>query len=258
MPVLGVCGDSFMAATPNLPRHECIDSEGKHFTEILAKTIQYDYFTLARGACSNTAIRLQIDEMINRGVDFVILNSTTPNRIEFPVKGTFDSTLGVYNINYEDYPDTSSMNPNFKHGRIVSETLTNIIGKYGHPINKEPYMIGKKLSDDKLIAIKHYIQELHDDNLRSFQDTAILSDGLSRLIHNQIPFLYLGDLIISEYLSKYFEIRIIRENKKIIPNRYVTPTNRRWHNTDEDQVTIFNHVHEHIKQYNLLNWNTNE
>ena len=68
MPTLGVCGDSFMSATMNTEREETWDSEGRHFTEILAKKIGYDYFTLARAACSNNAIRLQVDEMIKQKV----------------------------------------------------------------------------------------------------------------------------------------------------------------------------------------------
>ena len=59
---LGVCGCSWMAATKNGTRPDILESEGKHFTEILAKRLGWNYFTLARSACSNTTIRLQIDE----------------------------------------------------------------------------------------------------------------------------------------------------------------------------------------------------
>jgi len=59
---LGVCGDSFMA-TKNY--EEGVDNgHGKHFTEILAKKLDCDLITYARGGCSNQAIRLQIDEII--------------------------------------------------------------------------------------------------------------------------------------------------------------------------------------------------
>jgi len=47
MPILGIAGDSFYAATQDIAgRSDCEGSHGKHFTEVLAKKLGYDLFTL--------------------------------------------------------------------------------------------------------------------------------------------------------------------------------------------------------------------
>jgi hypothetical protein len=261
MPVLGVCGDSYMAATVNGDRKDIIDSEGKHFTEILAKRIGYDYFTLARGACSNTAIRLQIDEMIQQKVDLVIIGATSPNRMEFPKLGKkYNLSDGVYNLDYhiDTYPDRSCQNKNFKHN-IVSETFTNILTSdvpfYKKIINPQTISERPNITDNQAKALEYYIDYLYDADYKKQMDSFILHSGYKALEDCNIPFvmiLFANDVNVSGFSTENNH-KIIKNDDRLNPRRWdQTNTTRRWHTTDEAQIKGADMWYNYLLQYNLI------
>ena len=237
MPVLGVCGDSFMAATLNGKGEVLHDSEGKHFTEILAKKIGYDYFTLARGACSNTAIRLQVDEIIKQKVDLAIIGTTSYNRLEIPNLGRkFNHKLGVYNLDYrtEFYPDRSTLNPKFKHN-LITETLTNIFYN-PQPFIKKIFNIYTKghvpiISDKQLLALEQYYDYLYDPSYKSILDSYIILSAIKSLEIHKIPFVLIWPDFFHSNLNFENDHRIITTNSPLCPNVW-EQGNRRWHTTD--------------------------
>ncbi len=261
MPVLGVCGDSYMAATINGDRADIHDSEGRHFTEILAKKINYDYFTLARGACSNTAIRLQIDEMIKQKVDLVIIGATSPNRMEFPKLGqSFDIHDGVYNLDYsiETYPDQSCKNNNFKH-RLVSETFTNILTDdrpfYKKIVNTHTKSAIPNISDDQAKALEHYIDYLYDIEHKKHMDLFILHSGYKALEDSNIPFVMIlneGDVFINGF-SIENNYKIIKIGERLNPWTWDhTNSTRRWHTNDQAQIEGAELWYNYLLQHNLI------
>ena len=253
MPVFGVCGSSWMAATQNLNRLDCVDSAGKHFTEIVAKRLDYSYSTLARGALSNSAIRLQVDEMICRRVDFVIFGSVPENRIEMPTNSGFDPKLGVYNINYGRTPDLSALDPGFVHDNTESDTLNNFFDEYGN--RNKSYL--EKLTDEHFDAVKYYTAYLFDPQFRQLQDLWIIESTVLALQYAKIPYLFLphADWVTSR--SKCLtqsDPRIVADGR-LGPYRYKNRRQgRRWHTTDSDQIKIANDVCEYIQTHDLLNW----
>lgn len=255
MPKLGVCGDSWYAATQNgntLDRHK---SEGKHFSEILAKKIGYDLFTLARGAASNSCIRLQISEMVKHKVDFIIVGTTSANRIEYPLYDDkeYNPDIGIYNINYNFYPDQSALHFTQPNKEVLaSDTLTNIFGmKFNHaPIR----------SEEQREALKNYYLEAYDNKFREQQDSWIIASGIQMIRDANIPYILLGHPWL-EY-SGYFRLDSIRDvlydaGKGIIPYSYGVTGARRWHTTDDVQVTLAEKLHEYITQNRLLNFTQN-
>jgi hypothetical protein len=257
MATMGVCGASWMAATQNLNRADCVDSSGRHFTEILARKLNYNYSTLARGGLSNSAIRLQVEEMIHRRVDFVILGNDTENRIEIPTNSGFDSTLGIYNINYRRTPDLSALDPGFVHDNLESDTLNNFFDKKGN--RNKSYL--ENLTDEHFDAVKHYTTYLYDSKFRQLQDLWIIESAIAALRHAKIPYLFLPcdecDITQSRYLSRP-DVRIVSDGSLSL-QRYGLPTvaigpQRRWHTTDSDQIKIANDVCEYIQTHGLLNW----
>ena len=261
MPVLGVCGDSYMAATINGDRNDIRDSEGRHFTELLAKKIGYDYFTLARGACSNTAIRLQIDEMVKQKVDLVIIGATSPNRMEFPKLGKkYNQFDGVYNLDYniDTYPDRSCQNKNFKHN-TVSETFTNILTSdvpfYKKIINSDNISSRPNVSDDQARALEYYIDYLYDAEYKKQMDMFILHSGYKALEDSNIPFvmiLFSNDVSISGF-SIANNHKIITNGDKLNPWRWdFTDSQRRWHTNDEAQAKGAEMWHDYLLQFNLI------
>ena len=248
MPVLGVCGDSYWGATLNdgghWPAEHLIDSEGKHFTELLAKAIGYEYFTLARAGCSNSVIRLQIEAMIDKKVDFVIFGNTTEHRIEIPLT-TFHRSLGIQNISYERYPNQSKKHIT-KKPTTISENLLTL--EQGH----------RDINEFQLESIKSYIKDLYDFEYRRHQDTWLLASGVQALKDAKIPYLFLPGW---EWINRdrYFAEPNIRISfdRELHPQSYdVKPHNNRlWHTSDEAQVTLFNKVLNYINTHKLLEWN---
>lgn len=262
MPVLGVCGDSYMAATINGSRSDIEDSEGRHFTEILAKKINYEYFTLARGACSNTAIRLQIDEMIKQRVDLVIIGATSPNRMEFPKLGQiYDVTEGVYNLDYDIniYPDRSCKNSKFKH-RLVSETFTNILTSdmpfYKKILNPHTISARPNITDEQAKALEYYIDYLYDPTYKTQLDMFILHSGYKALEDAGIPFVMIinqGDVFINGFNLDSTGYKIVKIGEKLNPWTWdQNNTTRRWHTTDEAQVKGAEMWYEYLMKHNLI------
>ena len=268
MPVLGVCGASYFAATPNLKRSDCYGSAGKHFTEIVAKRLGYDYYTLARSTLSNSAIRLQVDEMIRRRVDFVIFGNVPTGRIEFPFKGQFDPALGIFNFNYRNYPDLAGFNPNFVHNNTVSESINNLIKDDGSVSKNHSAFV----TDKQFNALKLYISYLYDYEFQRCHDLWITESAISALRDSNIPYLFFphwvsvhftpvtdvhseSDICSTDhslYLSEP-DIRIVKD-KKLGPYQYHANVGRRYHTTDENQVIIADQVYNFIAQHNLLEY----
>jgi len=254
MPVLGVCGDSWFAATINGEQNDRLDSEGKHFSEILAKKLDYDLFTLARGAASNSCIRLQISEMIKRKVDFIIIGTTSVNRIEYPLDDTkeYNPHIGIYNINYSFYPDHSAKYFKNSIEVLASDTLTNI---FGNEVNCAPVR-----SEEQREAIKNYYLEAYDNKFREQQDAWIVASGIQMIRDAQIPYLLLGHPWL-EY-AEYFKRDSMRDilydaGKGIIPYSYGVTGSRRWHTTDAVQITLAEKLYKYITKNTLLKFTQN-
>jgi hypothetical protein len=263
MPVLGVCGDSYFAATQDLEnRIDCSGSGGKHFSELMAKRLNYDYYTMARGACSNTAIRLQIDEMINQKVDFVLVGTTFPSRIEYIIrKKEFEYTKGIYNIDYSYHPDISSLNTNFQENLgTASETIGNVLAGAAPVLN-----------DDQLETFRRYLIDLYHEPIKKLQDAWIIANGISELQNAKIPFLiliqgYLYDTLVSKFRTNNPRILVhVKPNDKLFPWSYSTydedtktDTVRRYHVSDKNQVAICDQLCNYIQTHNLLVWSDNE
>lgn len=259
MPVLGVCGDSYMAATINKDRSDTKDSEGKHFTEILAKRIGYDYFTLARGACSNTAIRAQITEMVKEKVDLVIIGFTSFNRLEIPKTGkTYDDNIGVYNLDYrtEYYPDRSTLNPKFKHN-LISETLTNIFTNdkplFARLFNVNTVNCYPLISQSTIIALEYYIDHLYDEKYKAQLDRWIIHSGIKLLQDHNINFVIINSGLYYDIEFENFQgARFIPSCTPMDPKYYPTEGQRRWHTSDESQEKLAELWYNHLINNNLI------
>lgn len=248
-PVLGVIGDSYFAATvDNLKDEVCAGSSGKHYTEILSGMLGYDYFTLARGGCSNTAIRLQADEMIARGVDFLIYGTTTWDRMEIPHRD-YDVSLGVYNIKYDHCPDLSSQNPRFVHNTVRSETILNVLDYPGE------YDVGPK----QFSAISDYYQYVYIDQLKKQQDAWIVASGIQAVKEANIPFLLTMAHDYEELTSLLHKsdprylLSKNPEHHDLIPQNYSSASAmRRWHTDDNSQRILAEKTFEYIQKHSLL------
>lgn len=254
MKKIGIAGDSFFAPTQDLQhRSDCAGSGGKHFSEILARTLGYELYTLARGASSNALIRLQIQELIAKNVDFVIYGTTNAARLEYPCENRvreYCAELGVFNFNYSDHADLSSLNVNFGENNMQSDTINTILHGYGN------------CTESQRKAIELYHKELYDDRFQQVMDAFVISSGVQELIDNRIPYICLFDNFVE--LIPYFQKpnpRIIIKDHKLLPFRYPAfdeetgkDTVRRYHVSDKNQVELANQLCNYIHDNNLLTW----
>jgi hypothetical protein len=177
-----VCGCSFSSPVGG-------KFEGMHWSELLSLALGAELIGLARQGISNNVIRLQINEAIKLDPDLVLINSTTPDRIEFPIdpdlstvdpekyvsytNGAYNYQNGLNNFNYPGHSNT-----------MISETMFSIIDWPKHPYRNNP------ISSDIKFATKLYASYLYDTSWKKQCDRWIINSGLWELINNKIPFLY--------------------------------------------------------------------
>ena len=190
MKTLAICGDSFNAVSKTHPE--------THYSEIVADRLGWRLKNFARRGCSNGGIRLQINECVEQRVDFVIVVPTGWDRMELPIrdnfyesdggikkfgnlmqdflleksKSSYDPDIGMRNINYNSKQENS----------MVFETIFSLAENLTHEYRKS------KLSQEKVEALKHYINHIYDSGWKQQQDKWIISEGLSQLHDKGIPF----------------------------------------------------------------------
>lgn len=194
MKKLAVCGDSWFSADVRYP--------GSSFGEIISNKLAFEHISLGRGGCSNFAIRLQIDRAIESGADLVIVGCTTSDRLEVPIidKKTqgmldefeksftwndwfrlqpevYDKSKGIGNI-YPDKHSVSSSLPIFGSPTMISESINNMMF----------FEDSSPLAKDQRLALKYYMLNLFDSNIKKQIDCWIISDGCRKLIEYGIPF----------------------------------------------------------------------
>jgi len=219
---LAICGDSFNAVSKILP--------DTHYSELLSKRLGWQLLNFARRGCSNGGIRLQIQEAINQQANFVIIVPTGWDRMEVPVRDNFyqhpdgptktfgkllqeflldrksscfDVTKGISNINY----DASEEN------QMIFETIFSLAENYDHEYRKD------KLSNEKVTAIKHFINHIYDSAWKHQTDKWVISSGVSKLYENSIPFSIERGMLWEDRKD------ILKDVPTFIPSHYIRQDN---------------------------------
>jgi hypothetical protein len=108
---------------------------------------------------------------------------TTPPRTDIvaPQAPPTYGWLKLNNILYTGYRSVSEFNVKTKNPLVVSDVIENLLNK------KHENM----LSDQQRLAIKNYVADLHNNNLKRQENYFVISDGLRKLQYHQIPFVYI-------------------------------------------------------------------
>lgn len=277
MKKLTICGCSFSAIS-NKEQYK-----NTHFSEILAKKINYDLRNFARAGASNGAIRIQIDQAIQENSDLVIIFPTSYDRIEIPNSFNKDENLfnkvgkifsdlffspSVYGIKEDDCshynPNLGIKNFNYSiadDSRLLVDQISSFLNDYGTYCRKE---VPEPIKD----TIKNYSLYMYDPYWKKQQDKWILRDGLLELQRKNINFLVgLGSTLFYDINEmKNFLIGAIDE-KYIITDPTVNtwytylnfpPEGRTketvygikdpgYHSTPEGQIYLANCLYNYIK-----------
>lgn len=204
---VAVCGDSWFSTDLKLP--------GQSFGQVLCETNQWQLIDLARGGCTNFAISLQVDRAIEMKADFVLLGTTTSDRLDIPFirkkqsfwekfSEKFDwsswssniddwkaytKSKGLGNINFVHHRNNgSAYNKGLEDHTVISETINNFL--------REDLWHGE--TKEQKQAVKNYVTYLHDNSLKKQIDCWIISDACRRLQRANIKF-----LLFAEFLFQY-------------------------------------------------------
>jgi hypothetical protein len=175
---LAVCGDSFMTSSYHKynefkglswPQNffevdldqldDCIKKEAESFgyrhyisfVDFLVEGKGFDYTNLALRGASNFMIRMQIDQAIKSKADYVIIGSTSPDRVDVPVQGH----------------------------------------RYGPVLTWPPYKEQLEEDSGRKKAIENYVKYISDDAVDSLKSYYMLQGGLDRLEKLGIPYIFL-------------------------------------------------------------------
>lgn len=197
---LAVCGCSFSAVDPRNPESEYGYWVAKHFG--------WDYVNLARPGASNHIIRLQVDEAIQQGVDWVIINWTNSERIEWNYTDRhYGPRTGIKHVTYwdADHLTDSVYHPRGDHDPVITaDSLNNIF----HKGRIETYQdlansfrnITHWITPERYEAIKDMFLYLWDDNLVREKDSFLAESACWALeragisyVTNSVPYAELDD-----------------------------------------------------------------
>ena len=263
---LAICGDSWMSPT--------LEEPGTHFSELLAKSYRCELLSLARGGCSNAAICLQIEQAISMGVDFMIIGSTYPDRMEIPINNNiqitntksmkipetwkefldifklnvqkYEKQRGLANISYARHPDLSANNDFMQDPVLISETIKNLI------YSKEKINSFYKLNPIVIESLKSFIANLYDSNFKRQIDCWIMNNMLRKLKYEtKIQFLFFPHLLFVEEYGN--DIKWL-DNKNIadtIGPYSLEKSDTRYHTTIQAQIYTANELA--IKINDILN-----
>lgn len=250
---LGVCGDSWMSAV-KAPR----EGHSRHFTQQIAEYFGSEYITYARGACSNSVIRLQIDACIKAGCDYVIIKDTTPDRGEFPIGPAYRYNDGILNVLYHG-DDVSCDNSDFRsigiqrNASLLSNTYNNIVKEDGALFkDRDGQIMGSdyhgfdRLNQGQINFLHKYILYYHDPQWAIMKDAWILRDGLNQLEKNNIAYSFISTYTFN---TGIFELssNIVTSESPLNPSsgEYATPDTdprglpkARYHTHVEEQDKI--------------------
>lgn len=183
-----VCGDSFCSAAKDRP--------GTHFSELL---YGYEVINLARGGITNTTICFQIQTAIELNAALIVFANTDPNRFDIPIK-PFNAKLGLKNFIYP-YDSDQSTNSLYV-GDLTANTYSDTVNDIIVPRFDLPAGL-KQILDKKKDAIKHYLAELHDVNLRHKTDEWMLGYWKFVMESNGIKFLHINKDPIWQPITDY-------------------------------------------------------
>jgi hypothetical protein len=218
---IAICGCSFSACST------IEEYKGTHWSELL----DHDVYNFARQGVSNSVIRLQIDEAVKINPNLVIINATSPDRLDVPINVQgYNKQQGLKNFNYNIGPYN-----------MLSETMFSIIEWEKHPHRE------KRVNQSIIESTKNYGAFLYDKAWRTQCDNWIINSGLYQLIDLGIDFIYNPWIInhddtyhnmSAEFVEKYFIPQSL--NFKLLMHRYyVMPgLDPGYHTTLEGQQYI--------------------
>lgn len=186
MKTLYSCGCSFMA----------IDTKQTGITSFLdlyCKEKNFKHVGLARSGATNFLIRLQIEEAIKQNADYIVIGTTTSDRIDIPIQAKekdIQMPVELKDIDYQGYRSQSVNYVDTSNPKIISDSINNwTTSNYQTVFHKNHTRT--EISQAQIDAMKHYVAMLHNFSLEQTKDYYIISEGLRKLISLGKEFIFM-------------------------------------------------------------------
>ena len=169
---LAVCGCSWSSRDKKHPNLE--------FGQFVADYFDAEYYNLAIPACTNFGIRLQIDHAIDvLNADFVIVNATTPTRIDFKINNSDRYTHENGWNNIDKTLLTDSIGSVFQDDLDTSFEDNHIAERLSKVMNAETHAL-----------FKQYFLHFYDPDIERHKQYYILQNGLDKLLKSNTQFIF--------------------------------------------------------------------
>ena len=192
---IAVCGCSWSCRDINMPDIE--------FGKLISDYYNAEYINLAKPACSNSGIAMQVDYLIDQDIkpDLVIINATTVTRTELKLLNDkrFDPTKSWDNVDYnmlqgEKFRDEHA--PGYGKGYDPTITIDSLSTIFGEDLNKkfgEGYFHERYkdvFSENSYEAFKKWFLYFFDADLERYKQHLILLGVCLKLQNNAIKFIF--------------------------------------------------------------------
>jgi hypothetical protein len=178
-----VCGDSYMSPA--------IDYPNTHFSEIVAERLGYELIAYSRAGMSNGGVAIQIDTAIQQKPDLILVGTTYPDRIEFPINEPIPTEkFTVEDILYSHSPTSLSFSYEYlnKNPKIISTNLAEIV--------TDSWFTTFDYCDEpnkKAQSIKDWFRYLYHPDWKRQVDTWMMYGVFHQLHQSNIPYLVCRD-----------------------------------------------------------------
>ena len=197
---LVVCGCSWSSRDPNN-----LDTEYGYY---ISKHFGWDYQNIARPACDNFGIRLQIDYAVKHlKADFIIVNWTTPCRICWNNTGKeYNIQKGLSQLSYdvETKASDGSSEGNFTRKQhpeypndipvITSQSLVSILENNLSCTYEEAcynwWMLDQYFTESQFYAFRKWYLNMYDHDLEAHKQIYMMQGAVHQMQQNNINFLF--------------------------------------------------------------------
>ena len=176
MKTLYSCGCSFMSIDTK-------DTGITSFLDLYAEQKGFKHVSLARSGATNFLIRLQIEEAIKQNADYIVISTTTNDRMDIPIiarESDIQWPVQLKDVEYAGYRSASANNIT-TDPKIVCDSINNWTTDNYKWVFHDNFK-RTEITQPQIEAKKQYVAMLHNFTLEQTKDYYIISEGLRKLI----------------------------------------------------------------------------
>ncbi len=239
---LFVCGDSYMTPAVSRP--------GTHFAELLAEDLGYELVCLARGGISNLGICLQLQEACQQRADLILINTTTSDRVEIPLRAPQTQEYTIRDVAYLHTASVSSYGSLGENPlNMISDTLYGLLTadrewfqKYQERVDHMP---------QRQQALRQYFQYLRSEIWQQQIDRWCLYRHLHEVRTAGCDYLMVlsaVDLTDMWWITERHQLLTQAHGQF---SRLAPDLDPGYHICEQDQQHIFREILEHLRKHDF-------